>query len=265
MNLMIDTQPAIGYKSRSQIGRVISEAWVRSQLYCPFCENDKLMKFESNRPAADFFCPYCNEEYELKSKHGKQTFLLADGAYTTMIQRIASDVNPNFLIMFYSGSKPRVDQLLIIPKYFISSSIVQQRKPLSSHARRAGWIGCNLHLDQIPSDGMIYIVKNGHEIDVPQVHKKVQETKFIGAYKQENRGWLLDTIQCLQRIQKMEFSLEDVYTFSDEMTLRHPDNHHIRDKLRQQLQLLRDQGYIEFLGNGLYRRKHIGSVDESIR
>ena len=34
----------------------------------------------------------------------------------------------------------------------------------------------------------------------------------------------------------------------------HAENHNIKAKLRQQLQMLRDRGVIEFLGNGLYRR-----------
>ncbi|MGI0085759.1 MAG: DpnI domain-containing protein, partial [Nitrososphaerales archaeon] len=32
-----------------------------------------------------------------------------------------------------------------------------------------------------------------------------------------------------------------------------PNNAHIRDKIRQQLQVLRDMGLIEFLGSGSYR------------
>jgi len=35
----------------------------------------------------------------------------------------------------------------------------------------------------------------------------------------------------------------------------HPKNKHIPDKIRQQLQVLRDHGIIEFLGRGEYRIK----------
>jgi type II restriction enzyme len=35
----------------------------------------------------------------------------------------------------------------------------------------------------------------------------------------------------------------------------HPANRHVRDKIRQQLQVLRDLGLIEFLGRGGYRQK----------
>ncbi|HHD16183.1 MAG TPA: restriction endonuclease, partial [Euryarchaeota archaeon] len=36
---------------------------------------------------------------------------------------------------------------------------------------------------------------------------------------------------------------------------RHPNNRHIKAKIRQQLQILRDENIIEFIGNGLYRLK----------
>ena len=36
-------------------------------------------------------------------------------------------------------------------------------------------------------------------------------------------------------------------------TKLHPDNRHVRDKIRQQLQVLHDLGFVEFLGRGRYR------------
>jgi type II restriction enzyme len=33
----------------------------------------------------------------------------------------------------------------------------------------------------------------------------------------------------------------------------HPDNRHVRDKIRQQLHVFRDLGFVEFLGRGRYR------------
>ena len=40
------------------------------------------------RPVADFFCPSCKEEYELKSKGASISNKINDGAYNTMIERI---------------------------------------------------------------------------------------------------------------------------------------------------------------------------------
>ena len=51
-----------------------------------------------------------------------------------------------------------------------------------------------------------------------------------------------------------EFSLQDVYNYSLSLERLFPDNNHIRDKIRQQLQLIRDDGIIVFLGNGKYSK-----------
>jgi type II restriction enzyme len=36
----------------------------------------------------------------------------------------------------------------------------------------------------------------------------------------------------------------------------HPGNRHVPDKIRQQLQVLRALGFVEFLGRGRYRSVH---------
>lgn len=51
------------------------------------------------------------------------------------------------------------------------------------------------------------------------------------------------------------FSVEDVYDLSSRFAQLYPSNQHIRDKLRQTLQYLRDQGFLEFINDrGEYRR-----------
>ena len=51
-----------------------------------------------------------------------------------------------------------------------------------------------------------------------------------------------------------QFSLDDIYECESELQIRHPANSHVRDKIRQQLQLLRDHGIIRFLKRGLYEK-----------
>lgn len=50
-----------------------------------------------------------------------------------------------------------------------------------------------------------------------------------------------------------EFTLREVYGYEDVLSERHPDNNYVRAKVRQQLQVLRDRGVLEFLGGGEYR------------
>jgi type II restriction enzyme len=69
----------------------------------------------------------------------------------------------------------------------------------------------------------------------------------------EKRGWTLDVLQVVQSLGKLEFTLADVYAHAAALARLHPNNAHIRDKIRQQLQVLRDLGLLTFLGSGSYR------------
>ncbi len=60
-------------------------------------------------------------------------------------------------------------------------------------------------------------------------------------------------LQVAQSLGKLEFTLADVYAHAGALAKLHPKNAHVRDKIRQQLQVLRDLGLLEFLGRGEYR------------
>jgi type II restriction enzyme len=47
--------------------------------------------------------------------------------------------------------------------------------------------------------------------------------------------------------------LRKEYAYTDALAKLHPNNAHVRDKIRQQLQVLRDLGLLTFLGSGSYR------------
>ena len=56
------------------------------------------------------------------------------------------------------------------------------------------------------------------------------------------------------KIKKDCFSLSDVYSYKEWLQGKYPDNNFVEDKIRQQLQKLRDAGIIAFLGNGKYQK-----------
>jgi type II restriction enzyme len=95
MNLKFDNSFLEKYTSSSQIARVLTEAWVKRNMYCPSCGNEQLSQFGNNSPVADFLCPNCSAEYELKSKKNSFSLRIVDGAYNAMIERINSDNNPH--------------------------------------------------------------------------------------------------------------------------------------------------------------------------
>lgn len=243
---------AANYSSTPQIIRVLSEAWVKDNAYCPNCSTQPLAEFVNNQPVADFYCATCKEQYELKSKKAKLSNIVNDGAYDTMIERINSENNPSFFFLTYSP-KLRVNNFLIIPKHFFKSAMIIKRKPLPPTARRAGWVGCNIDLRQVPDSGKVFLVKNQQVIAREKVTQQFQKTLFLREQTPQARGWTLDVWQCIDKLDN-KFTLQQVYAFSDELQLKYPENNHVKDKIRQQLQVLRDKGIIEFLGRGRYRK-----------
>ena len=255
MDLYFDKTLAEKYRSRSQAARVLTETWANVNMYCPRCGNPQLTHFKNNREVADFYCAECKNEYELKSKNGDIGHKIMDGAYDTFVQRITSANNPDFLVMSYDLNKLRVDTLLIVPKYFFTPSIVERRKPLGANARRAGWVGSNILFDDVPEQGRIYVVRNGVPVNINAVLENVKKSSQLETSNLEARGWLLDALNCVNRIPKEVFSLKEIYQFENELKARHPENNNVQAKIRQQLQILRDRGFLEFLERGVYRKK----------
>ena len=159
MNLRLDSGLITGYSNNSQKARVLTETWVEANLYCPVCGNPTISHFPNNKKVADFYCPACNEQYEVKSKNGEFNHKVADGAYNTFIQRITESTSPDFLFMSYSKKDMMVHHVSFVPKFFFVPDIAEKRKPLSENAKRHGWTGCNILYDQIPLQGRIAIVQ----------------------------------------------------------------------------------------------------------
>jgi len=230
----------------------MTEHWVNHSAFCPNCGN-ALMQFTNNKPVVDFYCRNCSEEYELKSKHGEVGKKIVDGAYSTMIERLISDNNPNFFFLSYDKASFGIRNFLVIPKYFFVPGIIERRTALSAAARRAGWIGCNIVMSSIPELGKVFYVRNGILTSKREVLDRWDKTKFIrNTGNIEAKGWLLDVLVCVEKNQKREFSLDDIYAFEDYLKAKHPLNNNIKAKIRQQLQFLRDKDIIEFRGRGQY-------------
>ena len=255
METAFNVQLAGGYRSKSQIARVLTENWTKTHMYCPVCGWPAISKFPNNRAVADFYCPNCKNQFEQKSKNGAFGNKVADGAYGTFIQRISSNHNPDFLLMSYSLTKMRVEDMFFVPKYFFVPEVVEKRKPLAESAKRAGWVGCNILLDKIPAQGRIAIIQNGVALPKERVLNQVAWAQKVKTENVLARGWLMDILRCVNAIDAGSFTLDMVYAFEEELARRHPDNNNIRAKIRQQLQQLRDRGIIRFLGNGRYQKE----------
>ena len=241
------------YSSGTQKARAWTEAWVNAWAYCPHCGNAKMSQFPNNSPLADFLCGSCSEEFELKSQKSRFGAKVADGAYKTKCERLAASNNPNLLLLNYDVRSLSIVNLLIVPKHFFVREIIEERKPLAATARRAGWIGSNIILSRVPESGKIHIVKDGVVRPKDAVLEEWQRTLFLRNESPETRGWLLDVMKCVESLGKRDFTLEEVYAFERHLGDLYPGNQNVKPKIRQQLQYLRDRGFIEFVARGHYR------------
>ena len=253
MQIYFDIKIAEQYHSASQKSRVLTEAWVGNEGFCPNC-GSTLNQFNKGRPVADFYCSICREEYELKSKKDSIGMKIVDGAYRTMLERLTSYNNPNLFLLNYDLLNYKIQNFFVVPKHFFVPEIIEKRKPLSKTARRAGWVGCNILLKNIPLTGKIFYVKNGNVESREKILEDWNKTLFLRETKEiAVRGWILDIMNCIDKIGRKEFSLNEVYAFEMLLKQKHPNNRHIKDKIRQQLQFLRDKGYLDFITRGKYR------------
>jgi type II restriction enzyme len=251
MNLNLSLAVSKNYKSSPQIVRVLTEEWGTKNLYCPACDSNSITKALPNTPTIDFTCPKCRQTYQLKSRRDWSENKIVDAAYSTMIAAIRNDNTPNLLLLQYSATW-WVQNMLLIPHFFITESIIEKRRPLGPLARRAGWIGCNILLKEIPKDGKLGIVSNGVEIEPTEVRNQFQRVKPFADLNVRLRGWTLDVFKIIRRLNKTAFTLSDIYRFDVELAAMHPDNRNIHPKIRQQLQVLRDLGFLVFTDRGHY-------------
>jgi type II restriction enzyme len=243
------------YKSNSQIIRIVSEKWFLDNMYCPACSESSIKQYPANSPVMDFYCEACNQQYQLKGKKNIIGKKILDGQYDTMMRAVHGNKLPSFAFFIYDPKRYIVKDLFFIPKYFFTASIIEKRKALSVNARRAGYTGCNILFHSIPEIAKIFAIKNNGIIDRSAVKDSWAKIDFMAIVKSsKSRGWTSDVLKCIEDMRKNTFSLEDCYGFEDHLEYLHPENKNIKPKIRQQLQILRDRGMIEFLGNGLYKK-----------
>jgi type II restriction enzyme len=254
MDLTFDPSQGERFKGGTQRIKNLSEHWLSREVYCPSCGAESLRPYANNKPVADCYCDKCQADFELKSHRQMFGASVVDGAYATMIERLNSSRNPHLFLLHYSAALHAVVNLMVVPKYFFVPDMIMKRPPLAATARRAGWVGCRIMLSTIPQAGKIYLIQNGVARTQADVRGDWQRTVFLHDQKSNAaKGWLLNVMRCVERIGRPEFTLDDVYKFADEMSVLYPSNNHIRQKMRQQLQVLRDRGFLHFVGHGRYR------------
>jgi type II restriction enzyme len=112
-------------------------------------------------------------------------------------------------------------------------------------------------MDAVPASGRIALISNGIAKAKREVLKAWRSSIFLhGEPNITSRSWLLAVMMCIERMNKQTFTLADIYASEDYLSGIFPGNRHVRPKIRQQLQVLREQGYLNFVGGGVYTRAH---------
>ena len=258
MNLLLNPAVARGYKSASQAARRITEEWATDNLYCIACPSDRVLPLPANTPVRDYTCPQCGANYQLKSKNGAFGQVVQNSAYEPKMAAIAEGRVPHYAFLQYSRHLWTVTDLFVVPAHFISPAVIQQRRPLSNQARRAGWVGSNILLGRLPLEARVVIVSRGAASAPARVRDEWRRFAFLQTDGRSSGGWGADVLSCVRTLQQetgeTEFALQAFYArFREQLSSWHPANQHVEEKIRQQLQVLRDGDVLQFLGQGRYR------------
>ena len=106
-------------------------------------------------------------------------------------------------------------------------------------ARRAGWIGCNFALNRVPAEARIPLV----------ITRSSGREPAPSSLRASGQGQSRLTSAATNK-----FTNEDVYAFTREVEQLHPGNRHVKDKIRQQLQVLRDAKLSIHVSPAVWRR-----------
>ena len=251
-------EPSAAYTSGAQQARHLTEGWMAEHDFCPACPADRLPPLPNNTRVGDFRCAACGEEYELKSGQGAVAGVLPAGAWEAMKQRLAAANNPSLFVMGYDRAAHRVSELIVVPRHFFTEAIIRPRAPLGPDARRAGWQGCTIRLKDVPAAGRIPLIRHGAPRPQAEVRAAWAATLFLRETRPEARGWLLAVMGAVESVTdsggREAFTLDEVYAQEARLAALYPGNRNVRPKIRQQLQVLRDRGWLSFDGRGRYRR-----------
>ncbi len=129
---------------------------------------------------------------------------------------------------------------------------------MPDYARRRGWIGSTILLRDLPSDGRVSVVDDSTVRKPDEVREDWKKFEFLRSDARAKGGWGAEILACVRRLQAEtgvnDFTLQEFYVrYADELAARHPENHNVNPKIRQQLQVLRDGRLLDFLGRGRYR------------
>jgi hypothetical protein len=142
----IDFTKASHFKSAPQRARVALEAWARLNLWCHNCGNPNLMTLPPNTPVADLVCLNCKLEYQVKSQSRPFYGKIKGAAFEPLRKRVVERNVPDHILIEYDRGRAQVVRVNLIRGIDLTGDRLRKRNPLSSSARRRGWVGCDINI-----------------------------------------------------------------------------------------------------------------------
>jgi hypothetical protein len=180
----------------------------------------------------------------MKGQKGK--FGAKAGSSKTQCERLAASDNPDLQLVNYDLTACSRRSVHRAQHVFVRN-IIEERKLLAMTARRAGWIGSKILLDRVPESGKIHIVQGGAVRAKESVLAQWLRRLFVRNESPDTRGWLPDVMNCVESLDKREFTLTKYTPSSGILGDLYFGNQNLKPKMRQQLQFLRNRGFIEFV------------------
>ena len=101
------------------------------------------------------------------------------------------------------------------------------------------------------------VTQRGWTLDVLNIVRRISEVGTAGSAVRAPSGRkipaALPPVTPQRGVPTNTFTTAEVYAFTRELEKLHPDNRHVRDKIRQQHQVLRDMGLLRHVERGLWR------------
>ena len=166
--------------------------------------------------------------------------------------------------MPFSGTAAKpwsVTDLFVVPGHFLTPAVIEKRPPLKDTARAEdGWAPTSCLGVWLQRHGSLWSVRAtfGRQAEARDAW---QRFAFLGTAPEARGGWGADVLTCVRtlvaELGEPEFTLQQFYhRFEAELQRRHPGNQNVQPKIRQQMQVLRDGGVLDFLDPGRYRIRH---------
>ncbi len=237
----------------TQAIKMLTEHWTANNIFCPSCWS-ALMKHKIDKPVNDLFCRECSEDFELKSSKWKLWKIIPWWAYDVMIKQMIE--KPMHLFVLKYAPDYTINNFLVVPKYFFIPGIIQKRnisRVKQKNWKVRLWTWWNILFHKIPESWKIHYIREWSYKTRTEILNEWNRVRFLEKEKQESKWWIFDMMKCIEKLNKENFSLEEMYSFENELRKIYPQNNNIKPKIRQQLQFLRDRNYLEFLWWGKYK------------